>query len=172
MSAHVHWCPLLSHSYWPQRSCRKNPCYDCAVKRESSTLAPVGPPVCRARATNGARTAFALVRGIRVGLRPLFLRTSVKVRQAKNRSRISPKSVRFRKCEFFTPATPTTYHFNALKWTDFLTASPIFGIRDSSLFRMSSLVVRHWRLELLWCLGFGICDFRSALSTFQFPSPP
>ena len=31
-STRVTSCPLLSHSYWPQRNCRKNPCYDGHMK--------------------------------------------------------------------------------------------------------------------------------------------
>jgi len=32
-SIRVHSSPLLSHSYWPQGSCHKNPCYSQRMKR-------------------------------------------------------------------------------------------------------------------------------------------
>jgi len=44
---------------------------------------------------------------------------ALKPARSKNQSKISPKSVHFRECEFSTPVTPITYNFNALKCTDF-----------------------------------------------------
>jgi hypothetical protein len=40
-------------------------------------------------------------------------------RHAKNRSKIGPKSVRFRIGDFFTASPPVTYNFTAVKWTDY-----------------------------------------------------
>ena len=39
---------------------------------------------------------------------------------SQNPSKISPKSVRFRICDFFNAYPPVTYNFNAVKRTDFL----------------------------------------------------
>ena len=39
---------------------------------------------------------------------------------SQNRSKISPKSVRFRLCDFSNASPQVTYNFNAVKWTDFL----------------------------------------------------
>jgi hypothetical protein len=39
VSTHVTSCPLLSHSLWPQRSCRKNPCYNRPME-QNHTLMP------------------------------------------------------------------------------------------------------------------------------------
>jgi hypothetical protein len=37
----------------------------------------------------------------------------------KNQTKTSPKSDRFRICDFSNASTPTTYKFNAVKWSDF-----------------------------------------------------
>jgi len=41
VSSRVRSCPLLSHSYWPQRSCRKNPCYNSSMSTKCSFVAHV-----------------------------------------------------------------------------------------------------------------------------------
>jgi hypothetical protein len=53
---------------------------------------------------------------------------------ALERSRkISPKSVRFRKCKFFTSSTPITYNFDLSKQSDFLRAFYFFTPNQQSL---------------------------------------
>jgi len=58
VSAHVRWCPLLSHSSSPQRSCRKNPCYNRRVKQKCSSVVRAGSPD-----TSGRRCYVVMSRG-------------------------------------------------------------------------------------------------------------
>jgi hypothetical protein len=65
------------------------------------------------------------------------------------------KSDHFHECDVFTPMPPTTYNFDPLKCTDSPAADPTFGIRNSSFFRISSLVIRHWHFGAWnFVLGF------------------
>ena len=53
-----------------------------------------------------------------------------------NPSKTSPKSVRFRACEFINVCTSTTYNGNSLKWTDFLVGHS--GNRQSKIPNLKS----------------------------------
>jgi hypothetical protein len=58
VSTQVHSCPLLSHSYWPQRSCRKNPCYNRRVKAMCANALSRSVPTRRDRIARFQRASL------------------------------------------------------------------------------------------------------------------
>jgi len=118
VSARVLSCPLLSHSYCPHRSCRKNPCYN---RRMSEKCSFVPKTVADEVTSLISRRDFAPAtnRSPRTRPEPASCILGFLIGSASKSVQNPYKSDHFRKCEFFTPVIPTTYNFNALKCTDF-----------------------------------------------------
>ena len=94
--------------------------------------------------------------GLLPSLFPGLLRDSA----SNNRSKISPKSVHFRICDFLTASPSINYNFNTVKWSDF----PTFH-RDLNLTHNHNLNLGPW----LSFAPLRLCDF--ALSPGLNPKP-
>jgi len=138
-----------------------NSCLSVAAKPKLTKTDRSWPIMPGAHYTNQSSYSTSGGASSAIPCAPLRLRAFA-LKSASRKSAQNPyKSDHFRECEFSIPVTSTTYNSNTLKCTDFpIAPRPPSSLGHSSFFRISSLVIRHCRIDLLKGLVFGAGVFQ------------